>query len=117
MSKNDPTTGRVCPDCEHLVAEGDDFGPLHMLRLGYQGIELMTEGEIFLPMKEDRRVFLKDVRRGVYTEGQVLALYHDLEAELITAIDKADLPLSADIKAVSRLVSQMYLDVWESRAT
>jgi len=37
---------------------------MHMLRLGFQGVELLTTGRLSLPMREPERSYLLDVRRG-----------------------------------------------------
>ena len=36
---------------------------MHMLRLGFQGVELLTTGHLSLPMREPARSYLLDVRR------------------------------------------------------
>jgi hypothetical protein len=45
---------------------------MHMLRLGFQGVELLTTGALSLPMSEPERSFLLDVRRGKVSEQECL---------------------------------------------
>ena len=47
---------------------------MHMLRLGFQGVELLTTGRLSLPMREPERSFLLDVRRGKVDEADIGAV-------------------------------------------
>lgn len=53
-----------------------------MLRLGFQGVELLTTGRLSLPMREPARSFLLDVRRGKVSEQECLTRAGELEQEL-----------------------------------
>ena len=54
----------------------------HLLRLGYQGIELTQTGRLSLPMREPERSRIIAVRTGQVPEAEVLAESADLEARL-----------------------------------
>lgn len=54
----------------------------HMLRLGFQGVELLTTGRLSLPMREPERSYLLDVRRGKVSEQDCLTRAGELEREL-----------------------------------
>jgi hypothetical protein len=55
---------------------------MHMLRLGFQGVELLTTGRLSLPMREPDRSYLLDVRRGKISEQDCLTRAGELEREL-----------------------------------
>lgn len=70
-----------------------------MLRLGMQGIELMQTGRVSMPMSEQDRKLLIDVRTGKLPFEDVLILARDIEARLERATIEAPLP---DLLADSR---------------
>lgn len=55
---------------------------MHMLRLGYQGIEYMRHGRITLPMPDADASYLRDVRAGKVELADVLHEADTLEREL-----------------------------------
>jgi hypothetical protein len=54
------------PELEEMYGFDTKYA-MHMLRLGFQGVELLTTGRLSLPMREPARSFLLDVRRGKST--------------------------------------------------
>ncbi len=85
---------------------------MHMLRLGVQGIELMLQRWVSLPMKEYWRRYLVDVRTGKYTLGEVLDMYLSVEQDLKLSIERSTLPNKADHAAISTFVAQCYMEQW-----
>lgn len=85
----------------------------HALRLGIQGLELLTTGNITLPMPEPYRSIIKDVRVGKYTKSEVVEWIENLHAELDKALVTADLPDKPDYHRLNDWLSQMYLGWWE----
>jgi len=79
-----------------LVAEHgyDTKYAMHMLRLGYQGIEFMLTGKIALPMEDGRGDHLRAVRRGEVSKddvgGAALGLEHQLKHLSSDAPDEPD---------------------------
>ena len=65
---------------------------MHMLRLGFQGVELLTTGRLSLPMQEPARSFLLDVRRGKVNEQECLARAGELEQQLTDLAETSPLP-------------------------
>jgi hypothetical protein len=55
------------PELEEMYGFDTKYA-MHMLRLGFQGVELLTTGRLILPMREPARSFLLDVRRGKVSE-------------------------------------------------
>lgn len=62
---------------------------MHMLRLGYQGIEYMLTGRLVLPMEDERGDYLRSVRQGEKPLDEVVDLAASLEAQLIGLEDEA----------------------------
>jgi hypothetical protein len=65
---------------------------MHMLRLGLQGVELLTTGRLSLPMREPERSYLLDVRRGKLSEQECLTRAGELEHELSDLETTSPLP-------------------------
>jgi len=60
---------------------------MHMLRLGYQGRELLRTGRITLPMPAEELAICRAVRHGEWPVGKVLGWAEGLEADLRKLID------------------------------
>jgi len=98
----------------------DQFGydtkyAMHMLRLGYQGIEFLESGRLNLPMREPVRSHLMEVRRGVLKLEDVLAECVQLESRLTTLLETSPLPPDPDLKTVESFVMDAYASAWASR--
>jgi hypothetical protein len=68
----------------------DEFGfdtkyAYHAIRLGLQGHEFLTSGQITLPIPEPQRSRLAELRTGGFTEGAALDWANEVEAELSRA--------------------------------
>src|SRR5262245_59640944 len=85
---------------------------MHMLRLGFQGVELLTTGHLSLPMREPERSFLLDVRRGKVREQECFAKADDLERELTALADSSVLPEAPDEARLERWVLDVYRRRW-----
>lgn len=86
---------------------------MHALRLLHEGIEILSRGWVTLPRPEPERGKLLAVRRGEWSEFHVIAEASRLFAELDVVVANSPLPEQADLAAVGRLVTQIYLDAWE----
>lgn len=97
-----------------LVAEYgfDTKFAYHALRLAMQGIELMQEGVITLPMPANAQAYLVDVRTGKYSKDEVLADLDSLTADLQRATETSSWPERADFDRLSVWVAQMHRDWW-----
>lgn len=84
----------------------------HALRLAMQGIELMQEGCITLPMPTNARDYLIDVRTGKYSKDEVLGHLDSLTADLQRATEKAYWPERVDFDRLSMWVAEMHRDWW-----
>ena len=84
----------------------------HMVRLGLQGVELLTTGRITLPIPEPDRTWLTELRAGQHTKEEALARADDLLDQLNHLRHNADLPDRADMGAVNRKLMRWYGRHW-----
>lgn len=87
----------------------------HMIRLGMQGIELMTTGKIQLPMDTVEAGIIRAVRNGVFKMDTVLAIAEDLERRLKDAIDKTSLREHPDKATMNDWLVDEYQHHWFMR--
>lgn len=87
----------------------------HAVRLGLQGVELMDNAWIDLPMKTENRDLLLDIRTGVYTKSEVDQMITEVRFALQHAIEKSGLPEEPDRGGIDDLLHDMYLNTWSDR--
>lgn len=85
----------------------------HVIRLGYQGIELMQTGRISLPMQDPPRQLIRDIREGKHTLDFVLTHAGILEKELKLAMENSILPEEPDYEAANKWLYTSY-ELWWS---
>ena len=86
---------------------------MHALRLGYQGVELLTTGRITLPVPEPQRAYLRTIRRGEVGLTEVVAAVSAAEAELIRLQQSSTLPPEPDREWVDRWLHRSHLRYWD----
>jgi hypothetical protein len=84
----------------------------HALRLGIQGVELLTTGRMALPMLSEHREYLLAVRRGEVRLTDVLAEVDRHAARLTALHDSATVPDEADENWVDGWLHRSYLRQW-----
>ena len=84
----------------------------HIIRLGYQGVELMTTGHMSLPMLPEHREDVLAVRTGKWPLERVLSRAGELERELRDSLDTGPLPAYADEPAINAFLSEAYCRTW-----
>lgn len=84
----------------------------HALRLGLQGIELMRDGAITLPMRAVDREWLLRVRRGELTFDEVSEALTGLRFGLELTAGQSDLPEEPYWDEISELCHEVYLSAW-----
>jgi uncharacterized protein len=89
---------------------------MHALRIGVQGIELLTTGRIELPVAEPWRAELRQVRTGEVSLNDVLARIDGVTAELEEIAHDPSLPEKPDIDAVDAFLVRAYRRAWDSGA-
>lgn len=88
----------------------------HALRIAMQGIELMSEGRITLPMAPHRAQYLIDVREGKFTQSEVLEKLGRLESDLLHAAENTvKLPERVDTDYVNNWLVRTYRRWWEEQ--
>ena len=83
---------------------------MHALRLGLQGIELLTTGRITLPVPEPHRGDLRSIRCGERPLTEVLDAVSETGARLAELRDSASLPGQPDRRWVDDWLHRSYLD-------
>jgi hypothetical protein len=86
----------------------------HILRLAYQGVELMTTGHLTLPMPEMQRAEIVKMRTGGFTLQQAMSRIGVVESELRDAMDNDVLPDVPDTEAIDDFIVLAYNQVWQS---
>jgi hypothetical protein len=85
---------------------------MHALRLGLQGIELLTTGRITLPVPEPHRAYLRSIRRGEWPLAEVLDAVSDAETRLAQLRDSAAIADQPDRAWVDDWLHRSYLNFW-----
>lgn len=85
---------------------------MHALRIGHQGLELITTGRISLPIAEPTRSHLLAVRRGEVALPDVLTALHDVSAKLETATLAARVPEEPDRDVIDAYLLEAYENHW-----
>jgi len=90
------------------------FG-MHMIRLGYMGLELMETGGVELPLRPEVRDICLAIREGKVSKEDGLALSFELEAKLEEAILNTDLPEKSNRDNISAVMHSLYTNAWASK--
>ena len=89
---------------------------MHALRLGLQGVELLSTGRITLPVPEPHREYLRSIRRGERPLAEVLDAVSQTEARLAALRDSAAVPAEPGRRWVDDWLHRSYLGFWASLA-
>jgi predicted nucleotidyltransferase len=84
---------------------------MHSLRLGYEGIELMEQRRLTLPVPEPNLATLRAVRTGKVGFAEALALIDDAESRLRTLVDTCS--WSADVASIDRFMVWAHIEYWK----
>lgn len=85
---------------------------MHALRLGVQGIELLSTGRITLPIPEPDREYLRSIRRGEVPLAEVVASVDDAEHRLLRLRASSTVPAMPDREWVNAWLHRSYLAHW-----
>jgi hypothetical protein len=86
---------------------------MHALRLGYQGIELLTTGRITLPVPEPQRARLRAIRRGEVPLDEVVDAVAAAESDLRRLATASSLPDQPDRRWVDGWLHRSHLRYWD----
>jgi uncharacterized protein len=97
-----------------LVAEHgyDTKFAMHALRLGVQGIELLSTGRITLPVPEPDREYLRAIRRGEVPLDEVVSAIDRAEQTLTNLRTSSAVPAEPDREWVDDWLHCSYLAHW-----
>lgn len=100
----------------HLVAEHgfDTKFAYHMLRLGYQGVELLQTGKFSMPVTKPVQEFLLAVRRGEIEKAECIRIAEEMEISLKRLMDSGPLREEPDRHAVEDWMLKMYFRNWSA---
>jgi hypothetical protein len=84
----------------------------HMVRLGYQGIELLETGRITLPMPEPQLSRVRAIRTGQVPMAEALHIAAQCEARLRELIDSSPLRAEPDRDAADAWLVSAYQRAW-----
>jgi len=87
---------------------------MHILRLGFQGVELMSTGKLTLPMPEKDRAFVYAVRLGEVPMQEALTKAGELEREIKDLLDDAPVPAEPAREEIERWMVNMYFQNWKA---
>lgn len=83
---------------------------MHALRLGFEGIELMTHRRLTLPVAEPDLTTLRAVRSGQISLAGALELIENAEARLRGLVDAC--PWQVDHDAINRFMVRAHRELW-----
>lgn len=87
---------------------------MQVLRLGFQGRELLATGRISLPMEEDSRLLLRAVRSGEVSLQQVLETAGSLEREVKDLLTASPLSEHPNTELVEDWMITRYYESWKA---
>lgn len=108
--------GQLRTNRPHLIEQHgfDTKYASHILRLGFQGVELLTTGRLTLPLPEPTRSMILDVKRGKWSFNDVLQAAGDLERQLKDLLTDSMLPAEPDTETVEAWMIRMYFENWKA---
>jgi hypothetical protein len=85
---------------------------MQALRLGLQGIELLTTGQTTLPVPEADRGYLRAIRRREIPLPEVLEAIAGSQSQLARQRESSAVPAQPDRQWVDDWLQRSYLDYW-----
>jgi uncharacterized protein len=87
---------------------------MHALRLGVQGIELLTTDRITLPIPAAQRQYLRSIRRGEVEHAEVIDAVETAERELESLRTSPAIPAEPDRDWVNGWLHRSYTSYWST---
>lgn len=88
---------------------------MHALRLGMQGVELLSTGRITLPVPQPQRDYLRAVRRGEVPLADVVHAIDTAERQLLALHDSDRVPAHPDTDWVNDWLHRAHLNYWATQ--
>jgi uncharacterized protein len=89
---------------------------MHMVRLGVQGVELLTTGRITLPIPDPWGPWCRALRRGEHTRQEALDAAAELEQQLKMLLQTSPLPERPDRDALDAWLVDAHQRAWKGQA-
>ena len=89
---------------------------MHCARLGFQGLELLQNRRLALPMTGEPAEWLRSVRRGEVPFDQWWEQVLDLDAQLERKLDDENLPTGPQRERIEQWSVTTHLRLWTSRS-
>lgn len=86
---------------------------MHALRLGFEGVEMLTQRRLTLPVAEPNLTTLRAVRAGEIDFAGAVKLIEETEAKLRGLLDACT--WEADIEAINAFMVRAHADHWITR--
>jgi predicted nucleotidyltransferase len=90
---------------------------MHILRLGFQGVELLSTGRLTLPMPERDRAFVFATRKGEVPLQDVLTKAGELERQIKDLLEDAPVPAEPARDVIESWMVERYTMAWKARET
>lgn len=87
---------------------------MHALRLGFEGIEYLSEGALTLPVPEPRLGILRSVRCGDISFSEALCLIEEAESRLRKLVEECD--IEADRARIDAFLVRAHQEHWQQKA-
>jgi hypothetical protein len=84
----------------------------HLLRLGHQGLAVLVDGTLPIPLDPDTAESILAVRRGEREIADVLEEADRLLAAMIAALDTTTIPVHGDAVWISEWLARSQLSAW-----
>lgn len=84
----------------------------HMLRLGHQGLAVLTEGDLPVPLPPEIAERILAVRRGERELADVVEEAAALEAKIVSGLDTTALPEWADGEWLNSWLARIHIAEW-----
>lgn len=87
----------------------------HMVRLGFQGVELLETGHMTLPMPEPQRAVVREIRMGRVPMEEALRIAGELEGRLRVLTEESPLRAEPDRDAANMWLVGAYQRSWTEK--
>ena len=87
---------------------------MHALRLGVQGVELLTTGRITLPVPESDRQYFRSIRRGEVERAEVIESVETAERRLDSLRMSRAIPAEPDRDWANGWLHRSYMSYWST---
>ena len=89
---------------------------MHILRLGFQGVELMSTGKLTLPIAETDRAYIYAVRTGDVPIQEALTKAGELERQIKDLLHDAPIQAEPAREQIEAWMVSMYFENWKANA-